>query len=397
MKKQLYIPKKLNVGFQLRKGTYTGKLAYVIYWDDKGKLRKETSWESWRQKPGQTSVERLYTEDNGWTQNETILGDDIKAQVLDNVPTEGFVLNKGVGGARQSYGWNARNEYIRVYDPRGFEFEISVANLLFILQECTSTKGKGLEGEFVYSWEGKELVLLPVNSLDYKESTNYTALQSKKVGRADMTPGCTYTMKDDRKLIYLGRLPYHEFKYDRSTNSGFNKKLYINKSHVFVDVNFDENGYGSKYVIQKGFTKLATKDSETPVPNYADLLEEFSNSKFGSKINNFSFKKVPLDFDNKPFRSTYIYDGTNGEVNKYYINKTYNRGFWGDKEIKGYEVKLHEHYKIVDGVLLNKYLYNNNVYMGGKQYRTMEEILALPSYECSVELESGYKVELEKY
>ena len=50
---KLYIPKKINVGFQLRQGTYTGKLAYVIYWDDKGKLRKEASWESWRHKPGE--------------------------------------------------------------------------------------------------------------------------------------------------------------------------------------------------------------------------------------------------------------------------------------------------------------------------------------------------------
>src|SRR6056300_218958 len=102
MKTQLYIPKKINVGYQKRGGTYTGKLAYIIYWDDKGVLRKETSWQSWRdQKIDNTEIE--------------------------NVPIEGFVLNKGVGGQRESWGWNARNEYIRVYDPRGFEFEISVA------------------------------------------------------------------------------------------------------------------------------------------------------------------------------------------------------------------------------------------------------------------------------
>jgi hypothetical protein len=37
--------------------------------------------------------------------------------------------------------------------PRGFEFEISIPNLLYILQECNSTKG--LDGEFVYAWDGK--------------------------------------------------------------------------------------------------------------------------------------------------------------------------------------------------------------------------------------------------
>jgi hypothetical protein len=32
------------------RGTYTGKLAYVIYFDNKGVLRKKKSWEGWRDK-----------------------------------------------------------------------------------------------------------------------------------------------------------------------------------------------------------------------------------------------------------------------------------------------------------------------------------------------------------
>lgn len=43
MNTNIFIPTKINVGFQERKDTYTGKLAYVIYFDEKGKLRKETS------------------------------------------------------------------------------------------------------------------------------------------------------------------------------------------------------------------------------------------------------------------------------------------------------------------------------------------------------------------
>ena len=52
MNEKLYIPKRINVGFQKREGTYRGILGYVIYWDDKGKLRKEASWESWRHTVG---------------------------------------------------------------------------------------------------------------------------------------------------------------------------------------------------------------------------------------------------------------------------------------------------------------------------------------------------------
>ena len=67
------IPKTIKVGYQKRGDTYTGKLAYVIYTDDKGKLRKEKSWQGWRD-------------------------GKIKPSDFDNEPTSGFVLNKGVGG-----------------------------------------------------------------------------------------------------------------------------------------------------------------------------------------------------------------------------------------------------------------------------------------------------------
>ena len=89
---QLFIPSKIKVGFQNRRDTYTQRLAYIIYYDHANILRKEKSWQSWR---------------------------DSKIEPLDftNEPTEGFVLNKGVGGVRQSYGWNARKkEYTPFYD-----------------------------------------------------------------------------------------------------------------------------------------------------------------------------------------------------------------------------------------------------------------------------------------
>ena len=50
MNNNIFIPKQINIGFQERNDTYTNKLAYVIYFDEKGKLRKELSWEGWRDK-----------------------------------------------------------------------------------------------------------------------------------------------------------------------------------------------------------------------------------------------------------------------------------------------------------------------------------------------------------
>jgi hypothetical protein len=129
MDNQLFIPAKINVGLQGRDDTYTGKLGYVIYWDNKGKLRKEGSWESWRWKEGEEqSVYNEKTEQH----EDIICGPEYAPQAFENTPTEGFVLNKDVGGARRSYGWDSRIEKVRVYDPRNFEFEISIPNLLYL-------------------------------------------------------------------------------------------------------------------------------------------------------------------------------------------------------------------------------------------------------------------------
>ena len=106
MKTNIFIPKRINVGYQERSDTYTGKLGYIIYYDEKGKLRKETSWQNWRD-------------------------DSIPSNEFENEPIKGFILNKKAGGYK--YSWNTRQTYCRVFDPRGFEFEITIENLLYIL------------------------------------------------------------------------------------------------------------------------------------------------------------------------------------------------------------------------------------------------------------------------
>jgi hypothetical protein len=158
MSGNLFIPKKIKVGFQDRKGTYTGKLAYVIYFDNKGVLRKEKSWESWRDKK-------------------------IDAQEFDNNPQDGFCLNKDV----KRFNWDhfgSNRSYIRMYDPRGIEFEVTPENLIGILTETDCLK-RGLEGKFVYAWKGTELVLLPCCSEEYKKAVDYTERQDQNISAKD--------------------------------------------------------------------------------------------------------------------------------------------------------------------------------------------------------------------
>lgn len=198
MKSNIFIPKTINVGFQNRSDTYTGKLGYVIYYDEKGKLRKEASWNSWRD-------------------------ENIPNEEFENVPMSGFVLNRRAGGVEESWGWNTRKTYCRVYDPRNFEFEITIENLLFILQNCSMIKGKGIEGELVYGWDGKDLVLLPVESPDYKEISEYNSIvhNNESIKAKDLIVGATYLDKDNKEYVYMGKFDYYSYGY-QWTSSGKN-------------------------------------------------------------------------------------------------------------------------------------------------------------------------------
>ena len=198
----LFMPKKLNVGFVKREDTYTKKLAYVIYYDEKNILRKEKSWNDWRDH-------------------------SISNEEFDNEPIEGFVLNKHAGG--KSYGWNDRYSYIRVYDPRGFEVEIKVDNLLYILEHCSCTKGKGIEGKLVYAWDGTELVLLPVGSQSYKDAKIYSdnLFNGEGIANKDLIVGYTYSTKSGIDLLYLGKFNV----YGDYFNANFK-----GRRHLFLDV-----------------------------------------------------------------------------------------------------------------------------------------------------------------
>ena len=128
---------------------------------------------------------------------------------FENIPIEGFVLNKKAGG--YSSGWNHRSTYCRVYDPRGFEFEITIPNLLYILENTNSIKGKGLEGKFIYGWDGKDLVLVPEQSVEYKEMVEFTNLRDLKVKKKDLKVGYNYICSDTVIRTYMGE--YYEKDY----------------------------------------------------------------------------------------------------------------------------------------------------------------------------------------
>lgn len=251
---KLHIPPTLCVGYQKREGTYTGRLAFVIYRDAGGTLHQEKSWDAWR--------------DKGLAPRE-----------FANEPTEGFVLNKSVGGQRESWGRNARNEYIRVYDPRDFEFEISVPNLGFILGQVGCSPGKGLEGKFVYGWSGPKPVLLPCSSLEYRSSVEFTGLKGKNVPKRDLVVGHTYQTKQLGQWVYLGLHDYYYMPQRIGWRSKPNDPGSC-RQHVFADI----SAGAGQLVYENTTGKLAAVASTEPPDNLGRLIELHTRSFRGSKV-----------------------------------------------------------------------------------------------------------------
>lgn len=256
MHDQLYIPNTITVGFQERNDTFTGKLAYVIYTDHAGKLRKEGSWNNWRNKK-------------------------FEPVTVDNTPQSGFTFNKGV--KRDNYWRGSGRSMFRIWDPRDFEFEITVDNTIGVLMHSDVSKRDIVE-QCVYAWWGTELVLLPVNSVEYQESVKHTEKQAQKITGKELKVGATYTIKEDRKqVVYLGRFErfgldstYTQFGGEDSRynhyherNNAFVQTPKKSKAYVFIDPT-------TKMVHTKDPVKyLAYCDDETMHPEYAALMEKY--------------------------------------------------------------------------------------------------------------------------
>jgi len=309
-KNTIFIPKLCKVGFNPRSDTYTGYLGYVIYYDGK-KWRKITSWENWiydyisdeeyqeiKNEQYKNKIQMLlkkwedgkrrnsyYVEGRGWKylddnietreEAEKVFkyeefkpnirrkspDEKIKPFEFDNVPTEGFVLNKKAGGDR--YGWNPRQTYCRVYDPRGFEFEITIPNLLYILENTNSIKGKGLEGKFVYGWDGKELVLIPESAPEYKAMMEYTKLQDGKVYKRNMVPGNIYVDKNMNRVTYMG----DAFELNYWKNPSTKKKVWFCTTH-------NDGSYYFESKSNVSTIKIDTGEIDKDFANKIDAIEK---------------------------------------------------------------------------------------------------------------------------
>ena len=360
MTNNIFIPKKIKVGYQNRDDTYTKRLAYVIYYDEKDILRKETSW-------------------NSWCDNK------IEPDDYENIPTVGFVLNKKVGDYCSD--WNHRQAYVRVYDSRDFEFEITIENLLYILENASSIKGKGLEGEFIYGWDGKDLLLMPIASPDYAEISKYNEIvqANNHLKAKELILGATYMTKSNEEWIYMGRFDYYYNKSERiempSTNFYKNytyKHTNINKGkyHYFVrECKYYNNSiYLQTLKIKSPGSKFISTISTECVENYAELFEKLECTTDYSPLDESKDEYIAYTFDEFAEkivdRGIYCYS----QKKSIHINKVYDKPnlfyFEYDSDYlfrkNKTEGTIKEIYDILQPTYKNEYLKNGKLYKEGK-------------------------------
>lgn len=310
---EFFIPKKIKIGYQKRTETYTNKLAYIIYYDHKNVLRQETSWESWRDS-------------------------SIDPDNFDNEPIEGFVLNKNVGGCRTD--WAYRNAYIRVWDPRGFEFEITLENLLFILEWNDSYAGKGLSGKYCYAWCDKKVYLLPVNTEDYRKSKIQSdAMYDLSNKKSELIPGALYKIKKQSipngwymdkvdELVYIGNL---------KTSIKMDKKYKSTLYFTFPNTELTRKQYNNDYLIS--ISKSAV----------LSLIDEhyYTQDQIAEFIHRFDISAYSYNFwHNKDIIEKF----TSVPINKFYNEITYS----------GLKIYKAQQFNIIDDntVTIYKYMYN---------------------------------------
>ncbi len=191
----IIVPARIYVGYQERKES-TGdiRLGFATY------IEKNAAFEK-----------RKETITN-WSENHRRMWNDelkkyeivnpLEASTFDNMAMLGFTVAQSV----RRYGWGSGNVLWRIEDPRGFELEISSANMASVLDCATIVKGV-IQTPCVWGWNkvgGSRVVLLPVDSEPYKEAIEDTKRTNSSVSLRDVKLGDVVELKNGFKGKYLG-------------------------------------------------------------------------------------------------------------------------------------------------------------------------------------------------
>jgi len=226
----IIVSDKMYVGYNLRGGKDNKiVLGFATYLPLDDTKKQQTAYEK-RKSTVDTWSKR------GWHQT----GDNPETGIVDNELLEGFKIAREV----RRCGWGSGNVLWRIEDPRGFELEISSANMASILS-CTTMREGVIEGKCKWGWNlvgGSRVVLLPEVSEPYQEAIKTTTLkQRKETPIKQVNIGDKVTLKNETVGIYCGSLHYVQYDWliDRpeqagTVGSGYYWKPSKRRTHFFV-------------------------------------------------------------------------------------------------------------------------------------------------------------------
>lgn len=164
-----FIPQRIIAGFRKR-NTSTGRLSFLTFNDERGKMKFETSFNNW-------------------------IDHDIPLEYYDNSSMTALYIGNAAGGCKS--GWNFRQEYIQISDDRGITFEIPTEDFLELLDYSIVDHGI-IKGEFVFGWWGNKLTIVSTEFPWYKDAKNYSNnINNEKITKvSQMIPGRTYKLKN---------------------------------------------------------------------------------------------------------------------------------------------------------------------------------------------------------
>lgn len=235
-------------------------------------------------------------------------------KILDNVPLEGYQLTKEV---RRS-GWNGGNVVWRILDPRGFELEISSANLARII-DCSCIKEGVITEPCIWGRSGAANVLLPVSSdICQKAKVNTERAASKKISLKEVSIGDHVRIVEspkDKDYVYeylgkftiiLGNRTYSNNRYYNTGETGINLGYSSVERYIFKRVGeldqkettYDFYSTPSVYEIIKKADIVKTKEEVLRALNLLCSTNYFESDKthsfldYSSCITGFCIGKV---------------------------------------------------------------------------------------------------------
>lgn len=247
--------------------------------------------------------------------------------IIDNKPMIGFRISRSL----RRLGWDNRNTYIRIEDPRGFEIDISVANMIMLTDNNLLENGEILR-ECVWGRDGNTNILLPVNSTPYMQAVTNTARVKSSVNSRTVCAGDHVILKNGREGRYMGAL------YGTTFNIGTSNYRYLDKSDFSCNdkkvhyIRYESEG-GVTYYGQAspGISSVVKQDPLTPEQVNELILDDFNNKKVSQEQPGYNSMSM---LSNKPLSLTSISLAPISltDLMEMYATKTpiiYRSGFYG--------------------------------------------------------------------